>query len=142
MLCTAFCADMRKDAREVVFKILFSKIYVEYDEDLFVSLCKEFSLKEDEVIFARDLLKKIDDNIGILDGIISDLADNYKLDRVYPTDRCALYIGIAEMTFSDDVPNVVAIDEALSLCRKYSTKESLSFVNGILAKYKNNLENR
>ena len=90
----------------------------------------------------RDLLKKIDDNIADLDGIITDLADNYKLDRVYPTDRCALYIGLAEMTFSKDVPAVVAIDEAVSLCRKYSTKESLSFVNGILAKYKNNLENR
>ena len=133
---------MRKDAREVVYKILFSKIYVDYDEDLFNTLCREFSLKEDEIVFARDLLKKIDDNIAELDGIISDLANNYKLDRVYPTDRCALYIGLAEMTYSKDVPTVVAIDEAISLCRKYSTKESLSFVNGILAKYKNNLENR
>ena len=132
---------MRKDAREVVYKILFSKLYVDYDEDLFIELCKEFSLNGDEVSFARTLLKTIDDNKEALDKVISELANNYKLDRVYPTDRCALYIGLAEMTYSEDVPNVVAIDEAVSLCRKYSTKESLSFVNGILAKYKNNLEN-
>ena len=132
---------MRKDAREVVYKILFSKLYVDYDEDLFIELCKEFSLNGDEVSFARALLKSIDDNKEALDKVISELANNYKLDRVYPTDRCALYIGLAEMTYSEDVPNVVAIDEAVSLCRKYSTKESLSFVNGILAKYKNNLEN-
>ena len=133
---------MRKDAREVVFKILYSELYSDFDEVLFNDLCREFSLTEEEVAFALDLLKKVDDNKAELDGVISDLSHNYRLDRVYPTDRCALYIGLAEMTYSDGVPNIVAIDEALSLCRKYSTKESLSFVNGIFAKYKTNLENR
>ena len=132
---------MRKDAREVVFKILYSELYTDFDAELFNELCGEFSLTEGEILYAKDLLKKISDNKSELDKIISELANNYDLDRVYPTDKCALYIGLAEMAYSEDVPNVVAIDEALSLCRKYSTKESLSFVNGIFAKYKTILEN-
>ena len=142
VLCAAFYDNMRKDAREVVFKILYSKLFVDYDEALFNDLCKEFSLTDSEVVFAKDLLKKIDDNIDMLDGVISELSENFKLERIYPTDRCALYIGLAEMTYSEDVPTIVAIDEALAICRKYSTKESLSYVNGIFAKYKTNLENR
>lgn len=133
---------MRKDAREVVFKILYSELYVDYDAELFNELCAEFSLNKEEISFAEDLLKKIADNKPELDRVITDLANNYKLDRVYPTDKCALYIGLAEMAYSKDVPTIVAIDEALSLCRKYSTKDSLSFVNGIFAKYKTILENQ
>ena len=133
---------MRRDAREVVLKILFSELYVDYDEALFCELCEEFKLTEDEVDFAKDLLKIIDENKAELDNVISELAHNYKLERVYPMDRCALYLGLAEMTYRKDIPTVVAIDEALTLCRKYSTKESLSFVNGIFAKYKTMIENQ
>ena len=126
---------MRKDAREVVFKILYSELFLEYDEELFSDLAKEAALTESEICFAKDLLKKIDDNRQVLDERIGELAKNYQLQRVYPTDKCALYIGLAEIMFSPDVPYIVAIDEALSLCKKYSTMESVSFVNGIFAEF-------
>ena len=132
---------MRKDAREVVFKIIYSENFVDYDEELFISLCKEFSLSDNEVSFARALIDAICAHKREFDEEISALANNYSAERVYLTDKCALYIGMAEMTCFDDVPNVVAIDEALSLCRKYSTERSLSFVNGIFAKFKNKIEN-
>ena len=96
---------------------------------------KEAALTESEICFAKDLLKKIDDNRQVLDERIGELAKNYQLQRVYPTDKCALYIGLAEILFSPDVPYIVAIDEALSLCKKYSTMESVSFVNGIFAEF-------
>ena len=51
-----------------------------------------------------------------------------------------MYIAVAELKYFADVPNVVAIDEALSLVRKYSTDESLNYVNGILASLKKDLE--
>ena len=132
---------MRKDAREVVFKILYSELFNEYDHDLFATLCREAGLTLPETGFAERLINAIHDNREKIDGIISSLAENYKIDRIYPTDRCALTIGIAEMTYFDDVPNVVAIDEAVALSSAFGTKDSSAFVNGIFAKYKTILEN-
>ena len=131
---------MRKDAREVVFKILYSELYSEFDGELFATLCDDTKLSEAEKTFAEELLKTVHEHKNELDELISSYAQNYRLDRIYPTDKCALYIGLAEMTYCKDVPIVVAIDEAMALCRSYSTKESTSFVNGIFAKYKSDLE--
>ena len=47
-------------------------------------------------------------------------------------DRSALRIGVFEMLWADDVPDAVAVDEAVSLVRELSTDESPGFVNGVL----------
>ncbi|MBO4573301.1 MAG: transcription antitermination protein NusB [Clostridia bacterium] len=125
---------MRKDAREVVFKVLYSELYADVSEELFSDLSKEADLTESEVTFACSLLKSSREKKDVLDGIIGELANNYDLKRIYPTDKCALYIGLTEI-MGGEVPYIVAIDEALSLCKKYSTPESLGFVNGIFAEY-------
>lgn len=125
---------MRKDAREVVFKVLYSELYADVSEELFSDLSKEADLTESEVTFACSLLKSAREKKDVLDGVIGELANNYDLKRIYPTDKCALYIGLTEI-MGGEVPYIVAIDEALSLCKKYSTPESLGFVNGIFAEY-------
>ena len=125
---------MRKDAREVVFKVLYSELYAGVSEELFSDLSKEARLSESEITFALSILASVRNNKEVLDGIIGELANNYDLKRIYPTDKCALYIGLTEIT-GGEVPYIVAIDEALSLCKKYSTPESVGFVNGIFAEY-------
>jgi len=126
---------MRKNAREVAYKMLYSQLYTDYNEELFSELSKEENLNESEIDYAKKLLQTVEHNKGELDMIIEDLAHNYRLDRVYPTDRCALYIGLTEIKYFDDDPFIVAIDEAMNLCKKFSTKESLNFVNGIFAEF-------
>ena len=126
---------MRKDAREVVFKILYSEMFAGVEPELFGILSSEAGLSESEISFAKDLLEKVHSHKEEFDAVIGELAENYAADRVYPTDKCALYIGLAEMTCSEDVPYIVAIDEALSLCKKYSAEGSVNFVNGIFAEY-------
>lgn len=133
---------MRKDAREAVYKIIYAYNFTdEFDSELMETLFSESNLNDQDRAFAVRLLDTVKENYSSLTDIISDLAVNYMLERVYPTDKCALLIGLAEMTYFDDVPNIVAIDEALALCKKYSTEKSLSFVNGIFAKYKTMIEN-
>lgn len=132
---------MRKDAREAVYKILYAYNFTnEFDADLQEEVFAESSLNDADREFALRLLNSIKENYDLLIKSISDLAVNYLLERVYPTDKCALLIGMCEMTYFDDVPNIVAIDEALNLCKKFSTENSLSFVNGIFAKYKTIIE--
>lgn len=132
---------MRNDAREAVFKIFYAESFTgELDEDLKTQLYSDANLSDSETEFADRLIATITENYESLTKIISDLAVNYMLERVYVTDKCALLIGLAEMTYFNDVPNIVAINEALSLCKKYSTEKSLGFVNGIFAKYKTMIE--
>ena len=88
----------------------------------------------------KDLYNAIITNSETINNDISDLAHGYKLERLYSTDKCALQIAICEMRYFDDVPNIVAISEAMELVRKYSTAESPNFVNGILAEFKKRLE--
>ena len=54
-------------------------------------------------------------------------------DTAFPVDRAILLIALAEIKYAEDVPNVVSVNEAAGLAAKYSTENSASFVNGVLA---------
>lgn len=132
---------MRKNAREAVYNIIFAYTFTgEYDDLLKKNVFAEFKLNQSDIAFADALLDTIKEHYEEITTIISDLAVNYMLERIYATDKCALIIGLCEMKYFDDVPNIVAIDQALALCKKYSTEKSLAFVNGIFAKYKTMIE--
>ena len=129
---------MRTLAREIVFKYVYSRLFNPNDEGLFDVLAKE--LNDDDKTFALTIKNQIISNEQIYFEKISDLSIGFKLNRIYSTDKCAMQIAICEMRYFDDVPNIVAISEAMELVRKYSTAESPNFVNGILAEFKKRLE--
>ena len=132
---------MRKNARESVFKILFSSIFnAESDKEFRAFIYDEDNLNEQDVSFAEKLYDAIINNEETINNDISEISKGYSFDRIYSTDKCALKIAICEMRYFDDVPNIVAINEAMELVRKYSTPESPNFVNGVLAEFKKRLE--
>jgi transcription antitermination factor NusB len=67
-----------------------------------------------------------------LDQKISAAAENWKLSRIAPVDRCVLRLALFELLESAEVPPKVAINEAIDLAKKFSTEQSGAFVNGIL----------
>lgn len=69
-----------------------------------------------------------------LDEIISENAKDWTLDRMPAVDRNLLRIGAFEILYVDDVPDAVAVSEAVGLASDLSTDESPSFVNGLLSK--------
>jgi transcription antitermination protein NusB len=69
-----------------------------------------------------------------IDELLSTYAQGWTLDRMPGVDRIVLRIGAWELLFNPDVPDAVAIDEAVDLARLLSTDESPSFVNGLLAR--------
>ena len=131
---------MRRDARDAVYKILYADLFNDNDEVFEKEIFGENKLSKEDSEFARSLLNVINEHKSEIEETISSYAKGYKFERLYSTDKCALYIAVAELKYFADVPNVVAIDEALSLVRKYSTDESLNYVNGILASLKKDLE--
>lgn len=132
---------MRRDSREAVYKILFAELFsgetdAEFDKLIFA----EQNLNAEDVTFANQLLSSIRQNQNEINELISNYSKGYKFERLYSTDKCALTIAVCEMKYFSDIPSIVSIDEALTLVRKYSTEESLNFVNGILASLKKSLE--
>ncbi|BCT76336.1 hypothetical protein SCMU_21780 [Sinomonas cyclohexanicum] len=69
-----------------------------------------------------------------IDEILRTYAQGWTLERMPAVDRIILRIGAWELLFNDDVPDGVAVSEAVSLARTMSTDESPAFVNGLLGR--------
>ncbi len=69
-----------------------------------------------------------------IDELLSTYSEGWSLERMPAVDRNLLRIGTFEVLYRDDVPDPVAINEAVALARELSTDESPSFVNGLLAR--------
>ena len=82
--------------------------------------------------FAEELVAGVHAHQPRIDGLISEVAENWRLDRMAAIDRNILRLGAYEMLFRADTPVKVAINEALELAKRYSTAQSSRFVNGIL----------
>lgn len=67
-----------------------------------------------------------------IDALLAEHAQGWTLDRMPGVDRNVLRIGVYEMLYVDDVPDAVAVSEAVALARDLSTDESPTFVNGVL----------
>src|SRR5947207_612419 len=82
--------------------------------------------------FARELIEGVREHQKRIDGLISEVAENWRLDRMAVIDRNILRLGAFELLFRPEVPRKVVINEALGLAKRYGTAQSSRFVNGIL----------
>jgi N utilization substance protein B len=82
--------------------------------------------------FAEALIAGVREHQPQIDAMISEVAENWRLDRMAAIDRNILRLGAFEIVYQPDVPTKVAINEALELAKRYSTAQSSRFVNGIL----------
>ena len=82
--------------------------------------------------FTEGLIAGVKEHQVQIDAMISEVAENWRLDRMAAIDRNILRLGAYEMMFCREIPARVAINEALELAKRYSTAQSSRFVNGIL----------
>ena len=78
------------------------------------------------------LVRGVGDHRARIDELLTTYSEGWSLDRMPAVDRNVLRIGVYEMLYLDDVPDAVAVSEAMALVRDLSTDESPSFVNGVL----------
>lgn len=84
--------------------------------------------------YAVTLVEGVDAHAERIDEILSTYSLGWTLDRMPAVDRAALRIAVYELLWQDDVPDAVAIAEAVALVSELSTDESPGFVNGLLAR--------
>ena len=82
--------------------------------------------------FARELIHGYLERRVEIDRRIEEVARNWQLRRMAAIDRNILRLGAYELLYRTDIPPLVAINEAIEMAKKYSTKNSGPFVNGIL----------
>jgi len=80
------------------------------------------------------LVQGVDLHRAAIDETITAYSSGWPLARMPAVDRNIVRIGVYELTYVDEVPNAVALSEAVGLARELSTDDSPSFVNGLLAK--------
>ncbi|MHB8927172.1 MAG: transcription antitermination factor NusB [Bacillota bacterium] len=134
----------RRSTRELALKVLFqvdvgradparALAYTARQQQLGVSdgaAARE--LTPDDISFAGELVRGALDHLTEIDKTISDRAREWRLERMANIDRNVLRLALYEMTYRDDIPVSVSINEAVELAKKFGTEDSGRFVNGIL----------
>jgi len=84
--------------------------------------------------YTKNLISGVDQHKRKIDELISTYAHGWDMDRLPAVDRNILRIGIYELLWQEDVPDAVAIDEALALAKELSTEESAGYIHGVLGR--------
>ena len=89
-------------------------------------------LEQESKAYAERLFGEIVAHLDLLDRAIERHSAHWSLERMSVIDRNILRIGACEILYIEDVPFRVAIDEAVELAKRFGTKDSGRFINGIL----------
>jgi N utilization substance protein B len=84
--------------------------------------------------YTVELVEGVAARLERIDEILAGYAEGWTLDRMPGVDRAVLRLGVYELLWRSDVPEAVAIDEAVELAKALSTDDSPRFVNGVLAR--------
>lgn len=123
----------RNESRVVIMTILYQifmyqKNGIKYDTDEIIK--ENLEIDND---FVKEMSKGVLEKKEELFSIANDNLKDWKMDRLGLTDQAILSLGIYELLYTD-TPDVVAINEAVELAKKYSDDKVKNMINGVLDK--------
>ncbi len=127
----------RRSARKHIFNLVFQTEF-NMDTDAAESMniyreeYEDFGGNEFEFI-SREY-RGIVDNVKSIDSYIDEYAKGWSVTRLAKTDLAILRIGVYEILYDNEIPNAVAVNEAVELAKEFSGDKAPSFVNAILSK--------
>jgi N utilization substance protein B len=124
----------RRKSRELVLQMLFQADMGRQSAD---EVRRSFWKERDSVAgdvrsFADDLFRVASDRAAEIDGLIEHHAEHWRMERMAAVDRNLLRAAVAELLGFPSTPRAVVINEALEIARKFSSLESVQFINGVL----------
>ena len=84
--------------------------------------------------YTREIISGVSEHRRKIDELIATYAQGWDMDRLPAVDRSILRIGIYEIIWASQLPDAVAIDDALTLAKELSTDESAGYIHGVLGK--------
>ncbi|MEG1847028.1 MAG: transcription antitermination factor NusB [Lachnospiraceae bacterium] len=129
----------RRELREQIFKLLFR---VEFnppaemaEQTRFFFSGSEKVISEEDKAYITEKFEHIVEKKEEIDILLNQVAESWKTGRMGKVDLTILRLAVYEIKFDSEVPDSVAINEAVELAKKFGQDGSSSFVNGILAKF-------
>jgi N utilization substance protein B len=123
----------RSKARKRALDVLYESEL--RDVDPMTTLADRIKFAEPPVNeYTIELVEGVQDHRARIDAILAEYAEGWTVDRMPDVDRAVLRLGVYELLWRSDVPDAVAIDEAVELAKTLSTDESPRFVNGVLGR--------
>jgi N utilization substance protein B len=134
----------RRKSRELVLQMLFqADMGKQTPDEVRRTFWNEHDSVQDDVRgFAEDLFRVATDRNTEIDGLIEHHAEHWRMDRMAAVDRNLLRAAVAELMGFPSTPRAVIINEALEIARKFSSPESVQFVNGVLDSVGKELEKK
>ena len=130
----------RSELREHIFRILFRIEFQpkdEREEQLELYLEELESAKDTEKEYIRTKYAAIAEKVEMIDEKINASVTGWKTSRMGKVDLTILRLAVYEIEWDEEVPQGVAINEAVELAKRYGGEESPSFINGVLGKIVN-----
>ena len=123
----------RRKTRELVVQFLFQNEFNPMPVNkAFSYFWDENKIIEKEKTFAEKLINGVLDKKDELDKMLSNYTNNWKTERLGSVDLIVMRIALFEILYCDDVPPIVAINEAVHFANDLSSFQSGKFVNGVL----------
>ena len=122
-------AATRREAREHALGLAYER---EVRSLSAAALLAQLAVPPDE--YAARLVEGSDEHAAAIDELLGRFSEHWTLDRMPVIDRTLLRLGTYELVHEPDVPTAVVISEAVALAKRYSTKDSGRFVNGLLSR--------
>lgn len=123
----------RRASREMAMKLLYQfEIQKQNKEQQLEFALEDFECTENDKKYIFEVLDGVTKNIAYIDKLIEKYSKGWKISRISKVDLAILRLAIFEISYLEDVPNSVAINEAVELAKKFSSIESGAYINGIL----------
>lgn len=124
---------IRRKARILAFQTIYSwDINRESIEELLQFSWKKEDINDEVADFARLLTAGTVENLEVIDELIKNNIRNWEFDRLSKVDLAIMRTAIYEIKFQKDVPDGVAINEAIEIAKSFGTDDSYKFINGVL----------
>ncbi|MGZ4839035.1 MAG: transcription antitermination factor NusB [Terriglobales bacterium] len=132
----------RRKSRELLLQMLFqSDLGKQPAEQVRRTFWAEQKDTTEEVReYVEDLFRVATERAAEIDRVIEEHAKNWRMGRMAAVDRNLLRAAVAEFLGKPQVPKPVVINEAIEIARRYSTPESIVFINGVLDSVARGLE--
>lgn len=126
--------SQRRKIRELVLQALFAEEIGKGDWEHILTTFIQPKLKEskEDKSFGEKLFLRTLNNKAELDDIIKKHINNWRIERLNVMDKVILRMALCEFLFFDTIPTKVSINEAIEIAKRFSTKKSGNFINGIL----------
>jgi N utilization substance protein B len=131
-------ASYRHLARTCVMQTLFALEFRGGEpKEVLHEVLKDFAPKLTETEFAYATLEGVLSNKKEIIKVIQKFAPEWPVEKIAKVDRAILEIGIYEILYDEDVPPVVAINEAIEIAKHFGDDNSPRFINGVLSSVMN-----